>query len=226
VDIHCFPAGGRLMSNSPVQIVKSNTMTTAIAKTGEGNSLIVCINSYNLSTPSISYVKLGSTSLALAESKVISSSGATATYIYYLSDIDADETSVIISGSVNVANGSGGVVIYEVPGLLTVSALDKINNGGGSGSSWTSNATGALGQDDEFVVGTAIAPYGTAMSNPAGWTPATDIYGTYVAGCKVVSDGSTQTFNGTQNETGAWSACIASFKISAGSASAETEFFM
>jgi hypothetical protein len=107
------------MAISVVQTVKSNTATTTIASTGSGNTLVVCINSYGTSSPSISSVKLGSTSLTLAESAAEhSGSDYAGSWIYYLSGIASGQTSVAISGTnLGLASSDGGVCIYEVSGI-------------------------------------------------------------------------------------------------------------
>lgn len=202
-------------ANDPVQIVKSNTLTTTIAKTRAGSTLIVCINSYNTSSISITSVKLGTASLASAESASASVFGTTASYIYYLDNIAAGQTTVTIAASgLNVASGSGGVCIYEVPQLLTTGSLDVVHPGDAtSGTTWSSGSSGTLGQAAEFVVGSAAGPAG-GLSEPAGWVCANDSLTVWVTGYKIVAATTAQTFTGSQSSSNPWASVIASFKIS------------
>lgn len=213
-------------ANDPVQIVTSNTLTTTIAKTKANNTLIVCINTYNASSISISSVKLGTASLTQAKTASASVFGTTAVFIYYLSGIAADQTSVVISGSgLNVASGSGGVSIYEVPQLDLTSALDETaDDSSTSGSSWTTGSSGTLSQAAEFVIATAAGPAGS-LSEPAGWICANDSLTVWVSGYKIVAATTAQTFAGTQGSSNPWAACLATFKISPVSSN-ESAFFM
>jgi hypothetical protein len=190
---------------SVVQTVKSNTATTTIAATGT-NTLVVCINSFGSSAPSISSVKLGTASLTLAVDKILSSSGEYASWIYYLSGIAAGQTSVVISGTnLGLTSGDGGVSVYEVSGL---GAIDKTNSGSStSGSTYSSGATGTLSQASELVIGTANADTPAA---PTGFTTVTDSGDAWISGYEIVSATTSVTFSATG--AAPWTACIASFK--------------
>lgn len=195
-----------------VQAVAKNALSNTISATTAGNALIVCIDSFGSAAPSISSVKLGTASLSLAKAQTIAVEGDTSSYIYYLGNIAGGQTSVVVTGSNLVVDTSdGGVDILEVSGLLAASLLDKTNSGSGTGTSWSSGASGTLTQADELVVGTAT---GFNMTSPSGWTMVSGGGTARRTGYKIVSATTTQTFNSTMN-TADWTACIASFKAAA-----------
>lgn len=193
-------------------VTAANTLTPTIPATTAGRNLIVCINSFNASSPAVTSVKLGTVAMAQAISKIQSASGFCSSWIYYLGNIAAGQTAVTIAGSnLSVDTGSGGVDILEVAGLKNSSQLDKSNFGSAaSGTAWTSNSTGTLSQSDELVVGTAD---GFGMSDAAGWTMVTGGGTSRRTGYKIVSANTAQTFNSTQTFS-TWAAVIASFAAS------------
>jgi hypothetical protein len=197
------------MTINVVQTVHSNTPTTTIAATGGGgtNTLIVCIDSFNAATTTISGVTLGGTPLTLAVGKILVSGGNTGSWIYYLPGIAAGQTSVVISGTnVTLTSGNGGVCIYEVAGLLS-SPLDKTNPGSGSTTAYSSGSTGTLSQPNEFVVAVANAD---APTSPAGFAN-TAAGTTFIAGFQIVSATTALTYAGTQSAAVPYTAVIASF---------------
>jgi hypothetical protein len=105
-----------------------------------------------------------------------------------------------------VAASDGGIYVVEVSGLALSSALDKTNPANGTGITY-SVASGALSQNDEFVIGTVD---GIGLGNPSGWTAIGSPNGS-ACGYKIVSANTAQTFSGS-GSSGGWCAAIASFK--------------
>jgi hypothetical protein len=207
------------MSIAVVQAVAKNTLSSTITAPAAGNDLIVCINSFNTTTATITSVKLGTVSLTQALTKNQGGDGATQSWLYYLANVAAGQTAVAVTGSgLQVDTSNGGVDIIEASGLLTASPLDKAPaGGGGTSTSWSSASTGTLSQPNELVVGTAC---GFSMANPSGWTMVSGGGTARRTGYKIVSATTAQTFNGTMSLAD-WSALIASFKgISSGVSSA------
>ena len=102
------------MAIAVVQAVAKNTTTSSITAPTAGNQLYVCINSFNGTTASITSVKLGTTSLTLAQSMHQAGDGDTASWVYYLPSCPASQTSVIVTGSgLQVDSSNGGVDIIE-----------------------------------------------------------------------------------------------------------------
>ena len=204
---------------TPRQTVLSNSLTTTIGSTVQHNGLIVFFNSYESSgAPSVTSVKLGTTSLSLAVSKVLNSGGENAIYIYYLPDIPAAQTSVVIAGTnLDVSLNSGGVCVYEVPGILTTSPFDKSNSG--SATTGTTASSGATptpwGQPNEFVVGGASMFNNIVPPSSGGWTNSDDSGLVWACGYKNVTDGSAQTYTTASTSSNPWIAAIATFKLKA-----------
>lgn len=195
---------------TPTQVVLSNTLTTTIAATSGGgtNSLIVVVNSFGTAVPTISSVKLGTTTLTLVVDKVFSSGGnQVSTWIFWANDIPTGQTSVVVSGTnLVVTSGSGGITILEVP-LLTGLDTSTPNSSEGTGTTWSVSTAAATSQANEFAVASSCT---NVPNNPAGWTNNQDAGGGYVTGYQTTSSITSLTYNGTQTSS-PYTAAIATF---------------
>lgn len=200
------------MTISVVQAIAKNSVSPdpTIPATTAGNDLIVCVNSFNSVTATISSVKLGTVSMTQAVTKNQGGDGATQSWIFYLANIAGGQTLIdFTSANLQVDSIHGGVDILEVAGLLTASPLDKAPaGGGGTSTSWSSASTGTLSTPNQLVVGTAC---GFNMNSPAGWTMVSGGGSARRTGYKIVSSTAAQTFNGTM-ALADYAALIASFK--------------
>ena len=198
------------MTISVVQTVSSNSLSPTIASTGAGNCLVVCVMSENSSTQSVSGVTLGGSADNFA-SAVSDTTEHTSAFIWCDPDCAGGQTAIVISGSnLNVASGHGGVVIYEVSGLVTSGVVDKTNHDHGtSGTSWTSTATATTTQAAEFWVGCADVSAATISGPSSPWSntsPST----VAAAGYQIAASTGTATYSGTQGSLGGpWAACVA-----------------
>lgn len=207
-----------------VQVAQASAATTTVTATfanniAAGNSVVVCIEGY----ATVSGTFIGSVS---------PSSGAD-TYTQAISDINTDDSSIwyILSSaggykSVTVTSNQTGyganVWIYEV---ATLTALDKTSNGpGGTGTSFTSNATATTTQANEIWFGVGggvgVASSSDTASGPAGWTnESSQNYNNPVggqcagvSGYKIVSSTGTATYSGTISSSSTETGCVATFK--------------
>lgn len=202
------------MAISIVQIVKSNTATTTIAPTGAGNTLIVTVASFgSTGAPSISSIKLGTTSLTSVVSEVNTGGSVwTAAYLRQLSSIAAGQTSVVISATnLGITSGNGGVCIYEVSGL-TASPVDKINSADGTTAAWTITSN-TLSQIGELVISMADVFESSAPSTP--WINNSDAGTSWYSGYQIVSATTPLIYSGTQSSANPWAAVIVSFEAAA-----------
>jgi hypothetical protein len=204
------------MAVAVVQSVSSNSTSITVTSTGAGNTMVVCIMGASGSgTPSVSGVTLGgsSTGWSQAESETGASNEAFSA-IWTNSNIAGSQTAVVVSGSnLDVASGYGGILVYEISGLKTSSALDKSNKGTATSNSWSSGATGTLTQSSEIVIGCCNAS--STLSGPSSpWTNKTA--GNYaIAGYQIVSATTSQTYSGTgSGTTFPYAACVISLEAS------------
>jgi hypothetical protein len=200
------------MTISVAQAVAKNTLSSTITATGGtgDRALIVCIDSYNATAAgSISSVKLGTSNLVQAVAATDTADGFESSWIYYLLGIPSGQTSVVVAGSnLSVASADGGVYIAEVAGLALSGALDKSVPASNTNTTY-SVSSGALSQADEFVIATAD---GINLGNASGWTMIGSSGGGGIAGYKIVSATTAQTFSGAAT-SGGWCAALASFKM-------------
>lgn len=199
------------MTITPAQTQIANAATKTITATGgPGNSLIACICSWGSGTPSISSVKIGTTSLILATS-ALDSGSQKACYIYYLGNIPVGQTAFAITGAnLGLTTSDGGVVIYEFPSLKAVSDnLDHISSDHNTSGNWSSGALGAASQHHQIVVG--CAETGVTINSPSGFTNTKPTGNLAIAGYKEITDGSLQTYNASSSTQ--WAAAVASFNV-------------
>ena len=198
------------MTISVVQTVSSNSLSPTIAATTAGNCLVVCVMSENTSAQSVSGVTLGGSADNFAAA-VSDNTEHTSAFIWCDPDCAGGQTAVVISGSsLDVASGHGGVVVYEVSGLVTSAVVDQTNHGHTtSGTSWTSNATSTTTQAAEFWVGCADVSAATIAGPSSPWSntsPST----VCAAGYQIVASTGAATYSGTQGALGGPSgACVA-----------------
>src|SRR6185437_3767951 len=187
------------MAISVVHTTSANTLTVTIPSTTAGNCLIVCVGSFNSTTPAtISGITLGGSADNFAAATSNNSQTA-AVFIWCDPNCAGGQTSVVISGSnLVVGSGTGGVVIYEVSGLATASVVDKVSNSSaGVGSTFTSGTTATTTVANEFWVGIGIGSNGGATGPSSPWANTTPGGGACVAGQQIVSSTGTATYSGS-----------------------------
>lgn len=208
---------------SIVHTTSANTLTVTIPSTTAGNCLVVCVGatSGNGTAPTVTGVTLGGAagnfSALVTKTATNGISAADGAFIWADPNCAGGQTSVVISGTnLNVASGTGGVVVYEVSGLLLSAVLDKSSSGssGTNTATWSSGTTATTTQTNEFWVGCVVGG-GTVTAPGAPWTDSGAGFSHMAAGTQIVSATGTATYNSTQT-TGIYSAAVATLKGAAG----------
>jgi len=192
--------------------------------TTAGNALLIAIGTLEaLSNPTVSAITLGGAGTFASAEGVNIVTGADAE-IWYGLDIAGSQTAVSISFNA----GSGGTagltaLVMEWSGLATSAGFDQKAGASGSGTSFSSGATGTLGQASEVVIGVIAAAGGSSntISGPASpWTDLTQVNSSttvaMVAGYQVVSSVAGLSYAGTLSNA-KWSSVIATFKAASSS---------
>ena len=202
----------------------SNTVTVTLAPTTAGNALIVAAAyAYAGNDANLASITLGGSSAGWASQLYLASVNVGDIAIWGNFNITAGQTSLVVTAG--TGNTPILVDVYEVNGLQATLALDvgSSNQGTGTGTTFTSGATGNLSSNSEFAVG-IITGYNTGtggitLTGPSSWTneaqqnqPTTIVE---MSGYTIIA-GSTaaQTYNGTMNLTSGvdYAAAIATFR--------------
>lgn len=201
----------------------ANTLTVTIPSTTAGNCLVVCVGaaSGNATAPALTGVTLGGAAgnfgALVTKTATNGISAADGAFIWADPNCAGGQTSVVISGTnLNVTAGVGGVVVYEVSGLVLSAVLDKSSSGssGTNVTTWSSGATATTAQASEFWVGCVVGS-GTVTAPGSPWTDSGAGLSHMAAGTQIVSATGTATYNSTQT-TGIYSAAVATLKAAAG----------
>jgi hypothetical protein len=202
------------MAITVVHTTSANSLSPTIPSTTAGNCLIVCVGSFNPTTPAtISGITLGGVADHFAAA-VSNSSQTSAAFIWCDPNCAGGQTAIVISGSnLAVGSGSGGVVIYEVSGLATSLVVDKTNSSsGGAGSSFTSGTTAITTVANEFWAGIGVASNGGVTGPSSPWNNTTPSGGICVAGQQVVSSTGTATYSGTNTFSASEAGAVVTLK--------------
>jgi hypothetical protein len=202
---------------TPVQMVFGNSTTKTITATkGQGNSLIVCVNSYGGGIPSISTVK--ASGIGLQPVVAVFDDGASkGSWIYILANAPAGLTSVVVTGAnLDLTSGNGGICVLEVPGLVNAPSSDAVssdsdNTGNTDVLDFSSGQISDYNSNDQFLVGTANG-FGSITITQPFWTYNRNPGNAGATGYLQINDGSEQEFAGQCNGPG-WSSAIAAFEI-------------
>ena len=200
------------MTISVVHTTASNTLTTTIPSTTAGNCLVVCINSFSTGAQSVSGVTLGGVADNFAGLKTVGGgANAPLTAIWADPNCAGGQTSVVVAGTnLNPGSGDGGIVIFEISGLVASSVLDKSASATGSSAAFSSGATATTTVASEIFIGTADAA--PTIAGPASpWTNTVNAGSAAVAGWQVVSSTGAATYAGTC-AAGTWSAAVVTLK--------------
>ena len=200
------------MTISVVHATAGSSTSVTIPSTTAGNCLVVCVMSENAAAAAtVSGVTLGGS--AGNFSQLAGAAGSTGSefcdaIIWADPNCAGGQTAIVISGShLNVGSGNGGVVVFEVSGLVTSSVLDKSSTGGTTGSSWSSGTTATTTQASEIWIGCADT-FNTITAPGGSWTNTSPSGGFSVAGYQVVSSTGTATYNSTQSSSGPYAAAV------------------
>ena len=202
----------------------SNTATVTLAPTGAGNALIVAAAyGYAGSDSDLTSITLGGSSAGWASQLYFAPVNLGDVSVWGNFNIPAGQTTLVVT----TATGHTPMIVdvYEVNGLQATLALDVTSTQevDSTGSTFSSNPTGALSQNSEFVVGvvngytpgsasiTFTGP--SSWSNQAQQNQPTTI--TELSGYTIIS-GSTaaQAYSGTMNLTSGvdYAAAVATFR--------------
>jgi hypothetical protein len=197
-----------------VQQVTAHATPVTIAATGAGNCLVVAVASQStVGAGAITAMTLGGAAgnFAVAEeAHGVSGAQHGDAFAWVDQNCAGGQTTVAITGTnLNVAAGSGGIVVYEVSGLSASTVLDRHSPGNAaSGTTYDSGSTAATIQAIEFWVGVCAAP---SAVQSAGFTGPTTAIGTGgVVGTQITSATGVARYTGTCN-THAWGAVVATF---------------
>jgi hypothetical protein len=211
---------GQVASNTTSSLT---TLTVTLSKaTTAGNCLVCCLTSgASTDSPTISGITLG----GVADNWAAAASGGGGAGVEYAAiwidpNCKGGQTSVVITLTGGSGSGGVGAYVFEVPSLLT-SPLDAAPAGvTGSGTAFTTNATGTLAQPSEIAFAVVGAPSGAAPIIPPGspWQEQTAIgvagFLTMTAAYQVVTTAGSLIYNGTLAASSTWAACIITLKIS------------
>lgn len=216
---------------------QSLTVTLGSATTA-GNCLVVCISAWNaVTSASVSGITLGGSAdnFAKADSALGGSSDAE---IWTDQNCAGGLTSVVITTTGGSApNSSIIATVYEVSGAAASGAVDQVNHGTGTATSWSSGPTGTTSNAAEIwfgvFAGVDSSNSRTVAGPPSPWTntSASTVSiggieaGYFISGEQIVSSTGTSTYAGTQNDSGGmhWAAVtitLAGLSTVSGSAAA------
>jgi hypothetical protein len=207
------------MPPAVVHTTPSNSQTPTIPSTTAGNALVVCVmGSDRGAPPAVTGVTLGGSATGWVPLEASNDSfGDTFAAIWANYSIAGGKTAVAISGTdLDTASGTGGVVIYEVSGVLTTAALDQVSTDNTSDlaptAAYTSGPTPpATTQASEIWIGCANADGGSITGPASAWTNTAPGGGAAVAGYQVVSATGNPVYAGAC-ASGGWSATVATLK--------------
>jgi hypothetical protein len=208
------------MAITVVNTTKANALSFSIPATTQHNCLVVCINAFG-NGQSVSGVTIGGSADHFASAANVGGGIGTnpLTAIWVDRDCVGGQTAIVVSGTLQVDTASGGVTVFEISGLDTVSPLDLVHTGGiTSSASFSSGATGTTSQASEIWVGAAdVSGSPTGPSSP--WVNTTNTGGFAICGTNIVSSTGTATYAGTAT-SGPWTAAVITLKAAAAAAAA------
>lgn len=202
------------------------TITVTLSSpTTAGNCLIVKVGTFeSTAAPTVSGITLGGSAGNFADAKNIST-GTVFCDIWTDQNCAGGQTSVVVT----LTGGAGSfpcyaAVVEEWSGVQTASAVDTVNGGASSGTTFSSGSSGTLAQPNEVVVGAAYVESSTITGPGAPWTELSAVVVTnsiincaLQCGYQVVSATTAQTYSGT-NGSGPWASVIVSLKGSSATA--------
>lgn len=188
-----------------VNATKANTLSVTIPATTAGNCLVVLIMSKSTTgAGSVSGVTLGGVADNFAAAVVAHGSNGISTFSDAFAWVDRNcaggQTAIVVSGSaLNVASGSGGVVVLEFSGVVTVTPVDQTKGTGNNsgGATFTSGTTATTTVAREVWAGCGAGAAGGVVGPGAPWIDESPAGGGGAAGYQIVSATGTATYSGT-----------------------------
>ena len=198
----------------------TNTVTVTLAPTGAGNALIVVAGyGYSGSDANLASITLGGNAANWASQYYNPGTNAGDIAVWGNFNIQGSQTTLVVNANTGLTPIM--VDVYEVSGLAPIVALDKTvtSESDGTGSTWTSPATGGLSQAQEFAVGVVTAYAGGAFTftGPAvNWTNETQLSGgttiAQLSGYQITGSTAALTYSGTSSATLYYQAAVVTFR--------------
>ena len=185
--------------------------------TTAGNCLLVFVGAVGGSTNTVSGITLGGSAGNFASAAAISNSTIIGTAIWTDANCAGGKTSIVVS-----MTGNSDVLAWAVElAGVTTTPVDRTSthtgSAGGTTGTWTSNATSALTQANEVVLGAVTMLNASTITGPTtpGWAELSTlslVSGTMQAGILGVSSTAAQTYSGTSSGGTSYAAAAVTLK--------------
>jgi hypothetical protein len=205
-----------------ISVVQTKTATTnaafsvtvTLTPTGAGNCLVVCAGDY-LPAPALHGITLGGLAGNFARATG-TTSGDAGGEIWVDPNCAGGQTVLVVTCGAGWPGGIG-VVVYEVSGLVTSGAVDKVSDATGTSTGITSGATATTTAIAGLWVGMGFIFGENITGPPSPWTNTTlsgyDSYGdSLVAGYQVVSSAGTATYASTGAGSAQWVGAVVTLR--------------